>query len=102
MARKQAESIRLSDVECQGLEAIVSKGRHKARLIRRAHTLLWSDAGKPDSEIAELHGVTPLTVAQTRQRWVQEKSLEDKQRPGRSKRLDGKQEASLVLIRNEN
>jgi len=98
MARKQAEPIRLSEVERAELEAIVSKGKHKARVIRRAQTLLWSDAGKPDSEIAHLHGVTPLTVANTRRRWLRERSLEDKPRPGRSKRLDGKQEAFLVAL----
>jgi transposase len=98
MARKQAKPIKLSDMERAELEAIVSKGKHKARVIRRAQTLLWSDAGKPDSEIAQLHGVTSLTVANTRRRWVKEKSLEDKPRPGRSKRLDGKQEAFLVAL----
>ncbi len=60
--------------------------------------MLWSDAGKPDSEIAQLLGVTPLTVAKTRQRWVKEKTLEDKPRPGRVKKLDGKQEAFLVAL----
>ena len=70
----------------------------KARVIRRAQTLLWSESGKPDSEIARLHGVTPLTVAKTRKRWLEEKSLEDKPRPGRAKKLDGKQEAFLVAL----
>jgi hypothetical protein len=41
-----------------------------------------SDAGKTDGEIAELHGVTPLTVARTRQRWVEEHSLDDASLPG--------------------
>ena len=45
------------------LEDIVRKGQHKARVIRRSQTLLWSDAGKSDLEIAELHGIRALTVA---------------------------------------
>lgn len=98
MARKQDHPIKLSPVERAELEAIVGKGKHKARIIRRAQTLLWSDAGKPDTEIAQLHGVTPLTVAKTRQRWVKEKRLEDKPRPGRVKKLDGKQGAFLVAL----
>jgi transposase len=98
MARTQAHRIELSTIERAELETIVRKGKHKARIIRRAQSLLWSDAGKPDSEIAQLHGVTPQTVAATRRRWVKEKSLEDKPRPGRSKRLDGKQEAFLVAL----
>lgn len=56
MARKQEHPIQLSDIERGELEAIVSRGTHKARIIRRAQTLLWSNAGKPDSEIAHLHG----------------------------------------------
>lgn len=98
MARKQENPVRLSDIERLELKAIISKGKRRVRIIRRAQTLLWSDAGKADSEIAQLHGVTPLTVANTRKRWVKEKSLEDKPRPGRVKKLDGKQEAFLVAL----
>lgn len=76
----------------------MKKGQQKARPIRRAQMLLWSDAGKTDGEIAELQGVTPLTVAKTRQRWVEAKSLEDQPRPGREPKLDGKQEAFLVAL----
>ncbi len=96
--RKQDYPIRLSEIERIELEDIVRKGEHKARVIRRAQTLLWSDRGKSDLEIAELHGVTPLTVAKTRERWVKEQALEDRPRPGRKPRLDGKQEAFLVAL----
>jgi hypothetical protein len=34
------------------LAAIVSSGQPKARTIRCTQTLLWSDAGKTDAEIA--------------------------------------------------
>lgn len=95
---KKAYVIELSEVERMELEGIVKSGQHKARSMGRAQTILWSDAGKTDGEIAELHGVTPLTVAKTRQRWVEERSLEDKPRRGRDKKLDGKQEAFLVAL----
>ena len=95
---KKQHVIKLSEKERTELEVIVRSGRQKARTIRRAQTLLWSDAGKTDTEIAELHGVTALTVAKTRQRWVAEKSLEDHPRCGRHKKLDGKQEAFLVAL----
>lgn len=96
--RKQQYPIKLSEMERMELEGIVRKGQHKARVIRRAQTLLWSDVGKSDLEIAELHGITPLTVAKTRERWVKEQSLEDKARSGRNPKLDGKQEAFLVAL----
>jgi transposase len=98
MARKQHYPIELSEIDRLELEAIVRTGQQAARVRRRAQTLLWSDAGKTDQEIAALHGVTPNTVAATRKRWVKEKSLTDKPRCGRSKKLDGKQEAFLVAL----
>lgn len=98
MARKQHYPIQLSDEEREELEKMVRTGRHQARLIRRAQMLLWSDQGKTDLEIAALAKVTPLTVAETRRRWVNEHRLADHQRPGGRKRLDGKQEAFLVAL----
>lgn len=98
MARKQNFPIVLSASEREELERIVKTGRHSARERQRAQTLLWSDAGKRDKEISQLHGVTPLTVATTRQRWVEEKRITDKPKPGRDKKLDGKQEAFLVAL----
>lgn len=95
---KKEHVIQLSEMERKELEDIVRKGTQRARVIRRAQTLLWSDAGKTDSEIAELQGIRPLTVAKTRQRWVEERALEDKPRPGGKPKLDGKQEAFLVAL----
>jgi transposase len=42
--------------------------------------------------------ITPLTVATTRQRWVEEKRIADEPKPGRHKKLNGKQEALLVAL----
>jgi transposase len=95
---KKEHVIELSQTDRMELGAIVRSGEHKARTMRRAQMLLWSDAGKTDTEIGDLSGVTPLTVAKTRQRWVEARSLEDKPRRGRCKKLDGKQEAFLVAL----
>lgn len=95
---KKEHVIQLSEVDCLELQDIVRKGRHKARIMRRAQILLWSDAGKTDGDIAALLNIRPLTVAQTRQRWVEERSLEDKPRPGGKSKLDAKQEALLVAL----
>ena len=95
---KQKYPIQLSEIERIELESIARKGQQKARVLRRAQTLLWSNDGKSDLEIAKLHGITPLTVAKTRERWIRKRSLEDNPRPGRSPKLDGKQEAFLVAL----
>jgi transposase len=98
MARKQHYPIQLSNDERKELEKLVRTGQRPARVIRRAQILLWSNQGKTDLEIAALVQVTPLTVAETRRRWVTEHSLVDHQRPGGRKKLDGKQEAFLVAL----
>ena len=96
--RKPNHPIELSTNERAELEGIVRTGQQKARIMRRAQTLLWSDAGMTDVAIAQLLEVTPLTVAKTRQRWVEERRLGDRPRCGRRKKLDGKQEAFLVAL----
>lgn len=98
MGRSQKYPIELSETERRELEIMVKTGQQAARVRRRAQTLLWSDAGKSDLEIAQLHGITPLTVATTRENWVKTKRMTDQPKPGREKKLDGKQKAFLVAL----
>jgi transposase len=95
---KKENVIKLSQEERTNLENIVKHGENKVRVMRRAQMLLWSDEGRSDVEIAELLDTTPLTVSRTRARWVKEQQLADKAKPGRKRRLDGKQEAFLVAL----
>jgi transposase len=60
--------------------------------------LLWSAAGKTDLAIAALANVNALTVAGTRERWAKQKRITDAPKPGRQRKLDGKQEAFLVAL----
>jgi transposase len=93
--------VHLSNDEREALERVVSKGDANVRQIRRAHTLLLSDAGKTDEEIAALLHVTTVTVAETRKRWCAERltrNLTDQPKPGRKQKLNGKQEAFLVAL----
>ncbi len=93
--------VQLTNEERVVLESVVSKGGANVRQIRRAHTLLLSNAGKTDEEIASLLHITTVTVAETRKRWCAEhlgRNLADQPKPGRSRKLDGKQEAFLVAL----
>jgi transposase len=93
--------VQLSNDERAKLEHIISKGQGNVRQIRRAHTLLLSDAGKTDEEIADLLHITTVTIAETRKRWCAEhlsRNLADQPKPGRKCKLDGKQEAFLVAL----
>ena len=90
--------VQLSEAERAELEAMVTKGKAGARIIRRAHTLLLSEEGRSDREIAVLLHVDELTVVHTRQRWAERRELTDKPRRSRGRRLDGKQEAMGVAL----
>jgi len=98
MGRQQKYPVRLTDEEREQLRSITRSGKQKARVIQRAQILLWSDEGKRDKEVVELLGCAPLTVANIRQRWVQEKRLEDLPRLGSKPMLDAKQESLLIAL----
>jgi transposase len=96
--RPQKHPVTLTIEERSQLERVIKRGKHSRREIQRAQMLLWSVEGKTDVEIADLLGVVPLTVASTRERWAKEKRIADGAKPGRHKKLDGKQEAFLVAL----
>ena len=98
MGRKQIYAVNLSQEEREDLKTIARTGKASARIIRRAQILLWSDEGKEDKEIVELLDCSPMTVSSTRERWVQEKRLEDLPRRGVKPLLDAKQESLLIAL----
>jgi Homeodomain-like domain len=67
--------VRLAEEERRLLKGLVSKGRASAQTIRRAQTLLKIDAAGPkwtDRQAAEAFGMRTNTVAEIRQRFVEE------------------------------
>ena len=83
------------------LEALLHKGKTAARKLRRAQTLLLAADGLADAAIAQVLHIGHATVERTRQRFVEEgfeAALTEKPRPGRDRKLDGKQEAFLVAL----
>ena len=93
--------IKLREEDRQTFEEMVRKGKSSAQQIRRAQTLLMSDEGETDEDMAEVLRVTRHTVALTRKRWVEGQlgpTLKEKPRPGRQRKLDGKGEALLVAL----
>jgi transposase len=96
--RGQKYPVELSEPEVEQITEVVKRGEYTRRERQRAQMLLWSAEGKTDLEIAKLVAVNPLTVATTRERWVKEKRLADAPKPGRHKKLDGKQEAFVVAL----
>src|SRR5215207_6654836 len=98
MGRQPKYRVQLTEEEREHLRAMTRMGKQSARVMKRAQILLWSDEGKQDKEIIALLGCAPMTVASTRERWVQEKRLEDLPRLGSKPMLDAKQESLLIAL----
>lgn len=96
--QKQKYPVTMSEAEHVHLSHVLTHEGYTRRERQRAQMLLWSAAGKMDIEIAALAGVNVLTVAKTRERWATEKRIADAPKPGRHKKLDGKQEAFVVAL----
>lgn len=63
--------VRLSASEKEQLREMTRKGRHDSRVLNRARVLLMAHEGKRDSDIAGAVGVTTVTVANVRRRYVE-------------------------------
>ncbi len=104
MARKYI--VRLSAEEREVLELLVKKGKTQAYRIKHANIMLAVDAAGSDwsdEEAAEAFGCHVNTVANVRQRFVEqglETALERKKQasPSRERILDGAKEARLIAL----
>ena len=63
--------VHLTETERRKLIAMVSKGRNKAVVIQRAHSLLKVDEGQSDAEISELLYVSEQTIRRVRLRFAE-------------------------------
>jgi transposase len=91
----------LTDEEREKLEGLTRGGECKARRLKRALVLLAADEGKLDREIAGEVRVHAVTIERIRRRFVEEgleAALSEKPRPGKARKLDGHQEATLVAL----
>ena len=101
--------VRLTSEERATLQRLVSVGKAAARKILHARILLQADQGSDgpawkDEQIAEALAAHPRTIANVRQRLVEqglEAALNRKKqdRPSRPRTLDGKAEARLIALR---
>jgi transposase len=83
------------------LRGIVRRGKHSARKIRRARSLLHSHEGMSAPRIADLLDVHSDTVYRTRRLFVTrglDTALEERPRSGQPRRLDGRGEATLIAL----
>ncbi len=95
----QKHQVQLTQSERTYLIKLSKKGKISARKLRRAQTLLLTDAGYKDEEIATMLNLGVATVERTRKKFVQgglEFALNERPRPGRGRKLDRKAEEFLI------
>ena len=93
--------VELTPSQRSDLIEVSRRGKPLARTVKRALALLKADEGLSDREAAEAVSVSALTVARARRRLVDEgleAAINDRPRPGRERKLSGRQEAHLVAI----
>lgn len=98
---QQKHIITLSRRQKRQLHDITRKGKHNARVIRRAKILLKSDAGWKDEKIAQVVEVNIRTVGRVRTRFADgglDRALSDAPRPGQPPKLNDTTEAHLVAL----
>ena len=91
--------VKLAECERSRLNEVSHRGKPSVRTAKRALTLLQADAGLRDGEIAGALLVNAATVARVRRRFVEaglEAAINDRPRPGRERKLNGRQEAHPV------
>ena len=97
MAKKYI--VDLNEDEVSQLQAIIKKGKHKARTITRANILLMAAEGETDQAIASTVRAHVATVQRIREKFViggLDFALKDEVHPPKPKKLDEKQEAFLI------
>jgi transposase len=91
--------VELTQYERNELGALLSRGEHPSRVLKRAQILLAADQGVSDEEIATSIRVGGSTVYRTKRHFVEgnlERALSEEPRPGAERKLSGKEEALLV------
>ncbi len=93
--------VELTAEERERLLELTRKGRTPARRLKRALVLLAADEAAPDRAIAAQVRVHCATVERVRQRFVSEgldAALTERPRPGKARKLTGRQEAHLIAL----
>lgn len=101
MANRMKYQVELSSEQRQDLKEIVRRGRHSAREIRRARTLLLLDRDFERGDVADILEISASTVTNTARRYGQgglERALFDEHRSGAPPKLTPRDEARIAAI----
>lgn len=97
---KKKYIIDLTADERDELLQLIRRGKERVRKVTRARILLKAASGCTDEAIAVALSTGIATVERTRRRFVEEgmKALNEHPRPGKGRKLSGKQEAHLIAV----
>jgi transposase len=98
---KKIYIVDLTEEERTYLLDFIKSGKQSSRKLNRARILLLADENKTDGEISKALHTGTATVQRTRRRFVEgnlEGALNERPRPGGSKKLDEKGEAILETL----
>jgi len=98
MMKKQ--HVKLSEVDREFLENLISQGEATAKVYRRALALLELDRGQTYTAVSKTLQVTQVTLSTWAKKY-QETGLQvlaDKPRPGRPIEIDGNQRAKITAL----
>jgi len=93
--------VKLTSPERAKLESLIRGGKTSVRRVKRALVLLAVDDGDKDEVVAARARVSTGTVSRVRQRFAEEgldAALSERPRPGKSRLLDGRQDAHLIAL----
>ena len=91
----------LTEDERTRLRDLIKRGKVAARKVTRAQILLLAGEGKIDTAISTGLHVSVATVEHIRKRFVEgglDWALNERRRPGATRKLDDKQEAHLIAL----
>jgi len=97
---KKKYIVDLTTDERNQLLSLFRGGEQSVRKVARARILLKASEGLTDEEIAAALSIGEATVERTRKRFVEEglQALNERRRPGKRRKLTGKQEAHLIAV----
>jgi transposase len=101
MPRTQKYAVDLSADERAELNAMLSSGTHKSRVLTRARCLLHADDGLTDEKVSEAVGCHPGTVGRIRKRYTEDGLAAITRRKADrvyETKLDGREEAHLIAL----
>lgn len=94
------QHVKLSDVDREFLETLISQGEATAKVYRRALALLELNRGQTYTAVSQTLQVTPTTLSTWAQKYRETglQMLADKPRPGRPIEIDGNQRAKITAL----